>query len=67
MILSHEQLPNICDGCGKIKTLIHFHTKTDEWIALCRDCQAEVTSIVFLTSKEERLAKIITQLRCKNG
>jgi hypothetical protein len=53
MILQHKTQPNICDGCGKKEVIVHFHTKTDEWIALCRECQQSVTSLLFATATEK--------------
>ena len=67
MILTHEQVPNICDGCGKRTTIVHFHTRTDEWVALCCDCQEAVTSLIFSTATSNRLASIMNGLREKHG
>lgn len=67
MSLCENQRPNICDGCGKRTTIVHFHTKKDDWIALCRECQQSITSMLFSTATEKRLKSIIDGLKAKHG
>ena len=67
MILKHEQLPNICDGCKERTIIVHFKTKTDEWVSLCRRCQQNLACVIFKTLTERQLIKLMEGLVEKNG
>ncbi len=67
MNLYENQKPNICDSCGSKTTINHFHTKKDHWIALCRDCQSSIVSMVFATASENKLISFISVLKARHG
>lgn len=67
MSLYDNQKPNICDGCGQITVITHFHTKRDHWVALCRACQTAVTSMAISSASEPKIKSIIDGLKAKHG